>query len=83
VTEWPPESIDAYRHRADLTASELWWRYFALGGNATPAQLAGFLAGGERLGPTDHDRLAQALNERFTSLGQDSPVPYSDQLGPP
>jgi hypothetical protein len=75
--------METFRHQADLTASELWWAYFALGGNATPHQLDDFLTGTVPSGRGDHDLLAQALNERFTSLGQDSPVPYFDQLAHP
>ena len=26
----------------------------------------------------DHDRIAHALNERFTELGRNHPVPYSE-----
>jgi hypothetical protein len=74
--------IEGFRLRADLSPSELWWRYFALGGNATPTALDGFLAGRVPPARADHDLLAQALNERFAHLGQDSPVPYFDQLGP-
>jgi hypothetical protein len=74
--------IEGFRLQADLSPSELWWRYFALGGNATPATFDGFLDGTVKPGRADHDLVAQALNERFAHLGQDSPVPYFDQLGP-
>jgi hypothetical protein len=71
--------IEAFRQHADLTPDDLWWAYFALGGNATPHTVAGFLNGHAQPGRTDHDLLAHALNERFTQLGQDSPVPYYRQ----
>lgn len=59
-----------------MSATELWWAYFALGGNATPLQLTAFLAGVARPKRRDHDRLAQALNDQYADLGSDSPVPY-------
>ena len=76
----PDTTLDAFRRDAQLSASALWWSYFALGGNATPRQLQAFLTGATRPDRTDHDRLAQALNEQFTHLGRDSPVPYFEQL---
>ena len=71
-----PAMFERCRLAARLTEVELWWAYFALGGEATPSQFAGFLHGTERPGPLDHDRLAHALNERLTDLGMNSPVPY-------
>jgi len=31
----------------------------------------------------DRDRIAHALNERFTELGRNHPVPYSEDSGEP
>jgi hypothetical protein len=73
--------IETYRRQADLAPSELWWAYFALGGNATPAMVGHYLDGDLQPGRADHDRLATALNERLTQLGQDSPVPYFHESG--
>jgi hypothetical protein len=75
--------MDAYREQADLTPDELWWAYFALGGNATPRTVAGYLNGDAVPGRSDHDVLAHALNERLTDLGQNSPVPYFHKDGAP
>ena len=68
--------IETYRQQAGMTPEALWWAYFALGGNATPNAVGGYLSGETQPGRTDHDLLAHALNERLTQLGQDSPVPY-------
>jgi hypothetical protein len=75
----PTSVIETYRRQADLTPSELWWAYFALGGNATPHTIDEILNGAIQPGRSDHDHLAHALNERFSQLDQDSPVPYFTQ----
>jgi len=67
---------ESARQRSGLSPAALWWAYFALGGQATPLQLAAILQGEVAPSPHDHDLLSQALNERFTDLGQDSPIPY-------
>jgi hypothetical protein len=68
--------FESARQRSGLSPAALWWAYFALGGQATPLQLAAILQGEANPNPHDHDLLSQALNERFTDLGLDSPVPY-------
>ena len=75
----PAFPFEQARRAAQLSRTELWWAYFGLGGNATPLQLRDFLTGATRPGRPDHDRLAQALNERFSEIGLDSPIPYFDQ----
>jgi hypothetical protein len=74
----PEPTFDSFRTQAGLTLSDLWWRYFGVGGNATPSLFASFMNGTTQPDRADHDFLAQALNDRFISLGQDSPVPYFD-----
>jgi hypothetical protein len=78
VTVRPPATLESYRQGADLTGGELWWRYFALGGMSTAFQLEAFLHGALKPTPHDHDVIAHALNERFTELGGNHPVPYDD-----
>lgn len=70
--------LDRSRQDAGLSHSELWLRYFALGGMSTALQLEAFLYGA--LQPTSHDHnvIAHALNERFVELGGNHPVPYDD-----
>lgn len=72
----PNDVLDVYRQDADLTHGELWLRYFELGGMSTHLQVEAFLYGA--LTPTthDHDVLAHALNERFSEMGRNHPVPY-------
>jgi predicted DNA-binding ribbon-helix-helix protein len=74
--------LDIYRQDADLTHGELWFRYFELGGMSTNLQLEAYLYGALRPTAHDHDVIAHALNERFTEIGGDHPVPYlEDEIG--
>jgi hypothetical protein len=68
--------LELYRREAGLSPSELWLRYFELGGMSTALELEAYLFGA--LIPTahDHDLVAHALNERFVELGGNHPVPY-------
>ncbi len=61
-----------------LSLGELWFRYFELGGLSTALEVEAYLYGA--LIPTRHDGdvVAAALNERFSELGGDHPIPYSD-----
>jgi hypothetical protein len=72
------EVLEAARVEVGLTHGQLWFRYFELGGMSTALETDAYLHGA--LNPTPHDRnlLAAALNERFSELGGDHPVPYSD-----
>lgn len=78
-------NIRLERARVDvgLTHSELWFRYFELGGMSTALELEAYLY--DALTSTDHDRdiIAVALNERYAELGGDHPVPYSDDVERP
>ena len=69
--------LERARQDLDLTVSELWLRYFELGGMSTHLELDAVLHGA--LIATVHDRnvIAVALNERFAELGGDHPLPYS------
>lgn len=74
----PAQDIsDATRRDAGLSDPDLWLRYFELGGMGTPADVVSFLDGAPQ-SSHDHDVLAHALNERFSELGRDHPVPYAD-----
>ena len=76
MAEPPADQLDAYRGDAGLSHGELWFRYFELGGMSTALEVEAFLYGA--LEPTrhDHDVIAHALNERFSELGGNHPVPY-------
>jgi len=73
------QSLDVARQEARLSHSELWLRYFELGGMSTALQLEAILYGALRPEPHDHDVIAHALNERFSELGNNHPVPYGDE----
>jgi hypothetical protein len=73
------QSLDVARQEAGLSHRELWLRYFELGGMSSALQLEAILYGALRPETHDHDVIAHALNERFSELGGNHPVPYSDQ----
>lgn len=77
----PPGSLDAARQDAGLSQSELWIRYFALGGMIPALELEAVCHGAMVATDPEHDRIAHALNERFAELGGDHPVPYSEDSG--
>ena len=78
--------LEKARVNLELSHSELWFRYFALGGMSTALELEAYMY--DALAPADYDRdlIAVALNERYAELGGDHPIPYSDddtQRDPP
>ncbi len=74
----PNSTLERARIEVGLTHSELWFRYFELGGMSTALEVEAYLY--DALTPTDHDRdlVATALNERFAELGGDHPLAYTD-----
>lgn len=70
--------LERARQGLDLSVSDLWWRYFAIGGISTELELEAILYKALIPSPVDLDMLAVALNERFSELGGDHPLPYSD-----
>jgi hypothetical protein len=76
------DRFDAYRKEAGLSQSELWMRYFELGGMRTGFELEAILLQIDT--PTDYDRdvIALVLNERFAELGGDGP-PFPVVFGRP
>lgn len=71
-------SLDRSRQRAGLSHGELFLRYFELGGMSNALQVEAFCYGAQVPTDHDHDVVAHALNERFTELGNNHPVPYSE-----
>jgi hypothetical protein len=73
-------TLDEFRRDALLSHSELWLRYFELGGMSTALEVEAYLY--EALEPSPHDRdlIAHALNERFVELGGNHPVRYTDDV---
>jgi hypothetical protein len=66
------------RREVGLSQAELWARYFALGGGATPDELEAVVEGASTLGAHEHDVLVHALNERSIELGSSRRWPYSE-----
>ncbi|MGD0083593.1 MAG: hypothetical protein ABSD78_10400 [Acidimicrobiales bacterium] len=69
--------LDLARREVGLSHSQLWMRYFALGGMSTPLALEAFLLGALEPTSHDHDVIAHALNERCVELGGNHSVPYA------
>jgi hypothetical protein len=70
--------LDLARRDAGLSCPELWVRYFGLGGMTAALELEGVLHGALTTTDDDLDRIVHALNERFTELGRNHQLPYSD-----
>ena len=70
--------LEQARQEVGLSVKELWVRYFAVGGMCAPLDMEAVLFGALVASPQDRDLLAVALNERFSELGDDHPIPYSD-----
>ena len=75
-----PESqaleLDQARIELGLSQAQLWLHYFALGGMRDEFEIDAFLVGALRPSPHDHDLIAHALNELFSELGRNHPIPY-------
>lgn len=71
------ERIEAARVRGELTVSELWLRYIALGGNGDLFDVDGYLNGLLPLTAFDQEALAVAVNERLEELYRADRVPLS------
>lgn len=70
--------LETARLEVGLSHHELWFRYFELGGMSSALEVEAYLY--DALTPSFHDRdlVATALNERFSELGGDHPVAYTD-----
>lgn len=80
------QALDA----ADLTAGELWLRYFGMSGSAGEYEVQAYLEGLLSLPACERDLLAMAANELISEtpeqIIQDAPpllAPYGDQLNGP
>jgi hypothetical protein len=71
-------TLDQARREVGLSMTDLWVRYFALGGMSTPIELEAYVLGA--LQPTNYERnlVAHAINERHVERGGNHPVPYVD-----
>lgn len=62
----------------DLALTDLWWCYIGLGGSRLHDALADYLAGTTQWPVSEHNVLAQALNERLWELDCPSLAPHRD-----
>jgi hypothetical protein len=78
-----PNSLSQRFHDAvescGLSVSELWLRYFALGGDAGEIELDAYLNGAIAFPALQHDLLAHAINERLDEIAPPR-APYSDDF---
>jgi hypothetical protein len=68
--------LEAVRHELLLTNLDLWYAYFAVGGELPYATMREYFAGATSVSRREHNRLALVLNEQFLDLGSGYPVPY-------
>jgi hypothetical protein len=71
-------TFDRARRDTRLSHDELWLRYFALGGMRSAFEVEAFLYGVLAFTTYDRDLIAVALNERYSELGADHPIPFAD-----
>ena len=69
--------LEEARRKLNLSVSDIWLRYFAVGGMSTELEIEAVLYGALLASEADGDLLSVALNERFSELGGDHPMPYS------
>lgn len=71
------DPLEEARRKLNLSVSDIWLRYFAVGGMSTELEIEAVLYGALLASEADRDLLSVALNERFSELGGDHPMPYS------
>ncbi len=74
-----PHDFEEARSDVGLSVSQLWMRYFALGGAAMPTEFEAYVVGALDPDRNEHDILVLALNERSMELGRERRWPYSDE----
>lgn len=77
ITPACPLTLVAWR-LAGLTLSDLWSRYLGLGGRRGKSALAAYLDGAAAWPATEHNVLAQTLNEGLWDLGLPSLAPHRE-----
>jgi hypothetical protein len=71
------EAVASAFARAELTAEELWLRYFALGGSLGLFEVEAYLHGVQQLPGFDRDVVAHVVNERLDELSWQRRASYS------
>ena len=72
------DPLEEARQALEMSVTDLWWRYFAVGGMGSELEIEAILFGALVPSDPERDLLAVALNERFRELGGDHPVLYVD-----
>jgi hypothetical protein len=78
MTRWPRDALNQSRKHADLSHSDLFLRYFELGGMSGAFELEALCHEALQPGAHDYDVVAHALNERSSELRQNHLVAYTD-----
>ena len=71
------DPLEQARRGLQMSLSDLWWRYFSIGGMSSELEVEAIMYRALVPSESDRDFLAVALNERFSELGGDHPIPYS------
>lgn len=74
----PSFDLENARQQSGLSMSELWFACLGLGGTAMPPELNAYVLGWSTPGRHEYNIVAHALNERFTDMEMNHPVPYFD-----
>lgn len=72
------DPLEQARRGLDMSVTDLWWRYFAIGGMSTELEVEAILYQALVATEADRDMLSVAINERFSELGGDHPMRYTD-----
>ena len=72
----PVSHLGAALSQLGLSARDLWIGYFAIGGNASLAEVKGWLDGTAEPDDMDHDLIAHAMNEEFADRDLNHPLGY-------
>ena len=70
------EDVEVAVQELGMSARDLWIGYFAVGGNASLAEVEQWLVGTADPSDQDHDLLAQAVNDEFVARNLDHAIAY-------
>ena len=71
------DELEQTRQHLELSITDLWWQYFALGGMSNQLEVEGYLFRALVIDDRDYDLIAVALNERSSEIGEGYPIPYT------
>ncbi len=70
--------MEAARQTLGWSMFRAWVGYFAVGGNGLPLDVERWLSGQTDLPASEHNLLAQAMNDEFVGRGLNHHVRYTD-----